>query len=106
MKQDYGSCIVDTPRAIELNGKSAFAYGERAEAYRMQGNYAQAISDASKAIEIQEQNGFAYGVRGAAYRQRGDSPLSAKADLNRALELNPNDSFAQGQLRLLENMNK
>ena len=80
--------IADYNRAIELNPKSAAAYGSRARAKYELGDYDGAVADYSRAIALTPDFESNYFYRGRAKSELGDHD-GAEADRKRALELDP-----------------
>ena len=72
---------------------------ERGKTYFYDKNYPAAVADATRAIEIDPTLASAYNLRGIALRHMGD-PRKALADLDRAVELAPNeDNYFQKERR-------
>ena len=65
MKDDTKE-ITDSNKTIELEPKSAFAYGSRGIDKVKRGDFKGAITDFSKAIELEPKNADAYSSRGFA----------------------------------------
>jgi tetratricopeptide (TPR) repeat protein len=72
------------------------AYFNRGDAYYKRGDYDQAIADFIQTIKIDPNFPDAYILRGAAYKDK------ARADLETALKLNPEDAEARAALEELE----
>jgi tetratricopeptide (TPR) repeat protein len=84
--------IADYNRAIELDPDYVYAYINRGQTYQDQGDYQAAIRDYDKAIEINPQEAWAaYLNRGIIYDQQLGNSSQALSDLNKAVELAPND---------------
>jgi tetratricopeptide (TPR) repeat protein len=75
-------------RAIELNPKSALAYGNRGNAYGRLGDHQRAIRDVDRAIELNPKNALAFANRGRTYTRLRDYQQAIR-DFDRAIELNP-----------------
>jgi len=73
---------------LELNPKNAWAYAERAVAYKQQAEYERALEDCNRALELDPKYGWAYICRSMVYRDLGDYQRAIE-DCNRALELDP-----------------
>ena len=79
--------------AIELDPKSAVAYGNRGVTYDIKGYADQAIADLNKAIELKPVDAVAYYNRGIVYRSKGDIDRAIE-DYTKAIELSPDRSVA------------
>jgi len=80
--------IVDFERAIAINPNYADAYFNRAGARASLGNLQSAISDYNETIRINPNDAQAYFNRGVL--TRNSDPKGSQADLEKALQLNPN----------------
>jgi tetratricopeptide (TPR) repeat protein len=81
----------DTQAVIDNYPKwSAEAYAERGAVERDQHDYQAAIKDLTESIRLNESNPLAYSRRGYVYLQTGQF-REALTDLDRAIELEPND---------------
>ena len=104
---DFEAVIKLCNEAIELNPKSARAYGGRGAAYGVLNQQQKAIADCTKAIELDPNYAWAYNSRGAAYGNL-QNYSAALADFNKAIELDPNLAMAYNNrgstLRVLGNV--
>ena len=78
---------------IGRDGKAAWAYTNRGNAYAAKGDHDRAIADYTKAIEIRPKDGSAYLLRGRVRQDRGDYDR-AIADYGKAIEFNPKGDAA------------
>ena len=97
----YDMAIRDLNRAIQLDPKYVWAYGNRGEAYRQKGLYDRAIWNFTKAIDLSPEYKWAYGHRGEAYRQKGFYDMAIR-DLTRAIQLDPKYEWAHKRRRLAQ----
>src|SRR5262249_47729072 len=90
-------------KAIELDPKNAFTYGNRGFAYGDKGDYDREIADETKAIELKGDLGAAYYGRGEAYAAKGDT-AKALPDFRVAAQLIPTNDDRRGkaQARIAE----
>ena len=73
---------------IEQNSEDAFAYGQRANAYRLNGERDKAIADLDEAIRLDPNNARYHNDRGVLWDTKGDGDR-ALADYDRAVSLSP-----------------
>jgi len=83
--------VEDFSKVIQLRPQDAEAYVERAAARLEQEDYPGAISDCGEALKHDAKIAVAYSMRGRALVHTG-SPQRALEDLNRAVELAPDQS--------------
>jgi len=88
LRGDFGGCIADLTKAIELKPDFAVAYFNRANAKQATGDLDGALSDYAKAIELKPDFPLAFFNRGEAKYSKGDLD-GAIADHTRAIELQP-----------------
>jgi tetratricopeptide (TPR) repeat protein len=87
------NAIADYTQAIRLDPNFAAAYYKRGGAYSGEDDN-RAIADYDQAIRLDPNFAMAYSSRGACYWSMGNY-IQARADANRALQINPNDQLAQ-----------
>jgi tetratricopeptide (TPR) repeat protein len=93
----YDLAIADCTIAINLKPSCIDGYIQRSVAYQNMGDYERALRDCAKTIELEPNSAAVYTNRGAIYSLRlrkGDSNL-AKADYNKALELDPDGNWGK-----------
>ena len=94
--------VADLTQAIQLGQNTswnkAVAYYFRAKAYLLRGLDA-AIADCNQSLRSGQINTSPYGIRGVAYRLQKKFDL-AIADLIKATQSNPGDTWAHEQLNL------
>ena len=83
--------IEDFNTVIRMRPGDAEAFVDRAEAHLRQENYQAVIADCGEALARNSKIELAYNLRGIARRQSG-SPQQALEDLNRSIELAPDES--------------
>jgi len=83
--------VEDFNAAIRLQPADPEAFVERAAAHLRQENYPAVIADCGEALVRDPRIQLAYNLRGIALRQSGN-PEQALADLNRSIELAPDES--------------
>lgn len=100
-KEEFSKAIRDFSKAIELDKNDAEGYKDRGKAIY---GFAQndqaldaAIRDFTSAIELEPKDAEAYKFRGTAYFTRAKFE-EAKADLEKSLSLNPNDTEINSML--------
>lgn len=87
-KKKQEKSITELNDAIKKNLKSALAYNERGEAYRLKGETDKALADYNDAIKLNPKFDEAYNNRANLYSDMGDFE-KAIADYNEAIKLNP-----------------
>ena len=104
---DFPAVIKLCDEALELNPKSAIAYGKRGAAYGVMNQPERSIADCTKAIELDPSNADAYVNRGAAYGNMKNF-TAAVDDFSKAIELDPTNAMAYNNrgstLRFLGNV--
>jgi tetratricopeptide (TPR) repeat protein len=105
-KKDYEKAIADYTQAIRIDPDFAIAYNNRGMVYADYNNrgytnkkdyekdYEKAIADYTQAIRIDPDDAIAYNNRGMVYFYKRDE-TRARADLRKALELDPNYETAR-----------
>ncbi|KAJ9147161.1 hypothetical protein P3X46_029353 [Hevea brasiliensis] len=97
----YSQAIDLYTQAIELNGKNAVYWANRALAHTKLEEYGSAIQDASKAIEIDPKYSKGYYRRGAAFLAMGKFKEALK-DFQQVKKICPNDPDATKKLKECE----
>lgn len=90
--QKYPEAVKDFTAVIERNPNNNFAYFQRAEAYRLNGELDKAVMDFTLLIDRNADKEF-YAYRGECYRMQNQSALAFN-DLNTALAFAPDSVFA------------
>lgn len=88
-------------RAIELDGRNAVYYCNRAAVHSKIGNHGQAIKDCNTALAIDPSYSKAYGRLGLAYSSL-DKHKEAKQSYQKALEMEPGNESYKLNLQLSE----
>ncbi|XP_011298300.1 small glutamine-rich tetratricopeptide repeat-containing protein alpha [Fopius arisanus] len=88
-------------RAIELDGRNAVYYGNRAAAYSKIGNHRRAVKDCETALKIDPTYSKAYGRLGLAYSSL-EKHREAKESYQKALEMEPDNESYKNNLQLAE----
>jgi tetratricopeptide (TPR) repeat protein len=100
--QDPRAAIADFTRAIDLEPDYRDAYFKRAVALEDSGDLAAALRDYSKALDLEE-TAVAYSNRALVYHQLGMNDR-AVADLEAALQVDPEDEVSQRALAEIQGM--
>ncbi|KAK2579548.1 hypothetical protein KPH14_010847 [Odynerus spinipes] len=88
-------------KAIELDGRNAVYYCNRAAVYSKLGNHLQAIKDCNTALSIDPMYSKAYGRLGLAYSSL-ERHKEAKESYQKALEMEPDNESYRNNLQLAE----
>ena len=99
-KNEYEKAIENMDKAVELNPKDSGYIYNRAKMHYQFKNYPKALSDCDVAIRLEPQSDY-YTLR-AGIKQKTDDIEGALADVNRSIELAPNDAkvyFNRGFLK-------
>jgi tetratricopeptide (TPR) repeat protein len=114
-KADYDQAIADFTEAIRINPKESFYYRHRGDVYADKKNYDQAIVDFTEAVNLELNEAkdltdhgpfkagwsYTYHSRAMAYVEKGDYTLAA-ADLEKAVELVPDDELSREKLAIVK----
>lgn len=104
LKQEkYHDAIASYTKAIQLDGRNAVYYCNRAAAYSKIGNYRQVIKDSNAALAIDPNYSKAYSRLGLAYTSL-NKHKEAKEHYQKALELDPGNESYKTNLQLAEEM--
>ncbi|CAK9831096.1 Small glutamine-rich tetratricopeptide repeat-containing protein alpha [Anthophora retusa] len=104
MKADkHYQAFLNYTKAIQLDGRNAVYYCNRAAACSKLGNYEQAIKDCHTAISIDPSYGKAYGRLGLAYSSL-EKHKEAKENYQKALELDPDNESYKNNLQVAEKL--
>ena len=90
---DYKSALVAYDKAIALNDTLADAYFQRASTKTNLEDYEGALEDFSRVIKLDSAHVFAYYLRGDLKHKLGFQRDSSLYDLNKAIELAPDNSL-------------
>jgi len=90
---DYNSALIAYDKAIALNDTVADAYYQRASTKSHLKDYEGALEDFSRVINLDSAHVFAYYFRGNLKYRLGFERDSSLLDLNRAIELAPDNSL-------------
>lgn len=93
--------IASYTKAIELDGRNAVYYCNRAAVYSKLGNHQQAIKDCHTALSIDPMYSKAYGRLGLAYSSL-KRHKEAKESYQKALEMEPGNESYRNNLQLAE----
>ncbi|HVT84631.1 MAG TPA: tetratricopeptide repeat protein [Chitinophagaceae bacterium] len=97
--KEFKSAIKDYSAAIEINPRSEDGYYGRAFAKLETQDSTGALQDINKTIELNDKNANAYCIR-ASIRKSKDLK-AAKADLDKALEIDPDNQYAKNVMPAL-----
>jgi tetratricopeptide (TPR) repeat protein/tRNA A-37 threonylcarbamoyl transferase component Bud32 len=92
-KGDTTEALKKFAKAVDLNGKYAYAHARSGFLYRLGGQYEPALKSLNKALELVPNDAFSLAERGEVQRRLGNWG-EAITDCTRALQLNPKDSLA------------
>jgi tetratricopeptide (TPR) repeat protein len=95
----FGVIAVFSESRTSAQTNSADLTLEQASKRGMRGDYASVVRLATEVINREPTHAMAYAMRGTAHRRSGDSP-QAIADLDRAIEIDPQSSYAYTQRAL------
>lgn len=88
-------------RAIELDGRNAVYYGNRAAVHSKLGNHEAAVQDSLTALQIDSSYSKAYGRLGLAYSSM-NKHKEARDAYKKALEMEPDNESYKSNLQLAE----
>lgn len=93
--QNYEKAVADLNRAIKLDPKQAFLFGQLGETYRQMKRYDDALANFNQAIEFDRKDPWILGSRGQVYSaiKRYEEAI---ADFNLAIKLDPKYAWAIG----------
>ncbi|KAG7199762.1 hypothetical protein KM043_000429 [Ampulex compressa] len=97
----YHEAVTNYTKAIQLDGRNAAYYHNRAVAHYRLGNYHKSIGDCQSALSIDPSYGKAYGRLGLAYIDLGRNKEARDCYL-KALELEPDNESYRNNLRIVE----
>ncbi|MBE8950472.1 MAG: tetratricopeptide repeat protein [Quinella sp. 3Q1] len=97
----YRLALEDFGKAIELNPNDAMNYAYRGYAHYTFGKYPQALADYDRALKIDSACLWVYMVRSMYYNHIKKDTKLAMADLNKAIELNPDKAGGYSMRSLL-----
>lgn len=101
-KKEYKKAFDDVSQAIQADPQSPTPYINRCAIYLYAWKqYAEAVNDCTSAIKLATRSSMAYNHRGYAYEMLG-SRREAVADYKKALDLDPRNDTARGNLSRLE----
>ncbi len=92
--KDFAASESDSTRALEREPRSAGAFADRGAARYLLGNLPGAVDDATRSIEIDNASGAPVWVNRAMARVDLGQVALGITDLDRAIELAPNDAHA------------
>ncbi|NCJ06748.1 tetratricopeptide repeat protein [Synechococcales cyanobacterium C] len=90
---NYEAAIAAYTEALRMNPSSAYAYYNRASAYRRMGQHESAVQDYSRSLQLNPQQPFAYLYRGESLQAMGQH-RAAIGDYSALLQLKENDPLA------------
>ncbi|XP_043590985.1 small glutamine-rich tetratricopeptide repeat-containing protein beta-like isoform X1 [Bombus pyrosoma] len=99
--EKHHEALTNYTRAIQLDGRNAVYYCNRAAAYSKIGNYQQAIKDCHTALSIDPSYSKAYGRLGLAYSSL-QRHKEAKESYQKALEMEPDNESYKNNLQVAE----
>jgi len=99
--KDADGALADYNRAIELEPKQAFAYGNLAFVYMSKGEYDRALAEYTHALELDPRFANAYNGRAQLYNKKG-MLTEGLADAEQALSLDPKSPLAHASAHILE----
>jgi tetratricopeptide (TPR) repeat protein len=90
---EYEQALDAYSQVLAAYPADSYAYGQRAECYRMLSRYDEAIADFTRALELAPENSWALACRGESYRSKGQYDLAIQ-DLDQSLRLQPDYAWA------------
>ncbi|XP_048511820.1 small glutamine-rich tetratricopeptide repeat-containing protein alpha-like [Athalia rosae] len=99
--EKHHEALANYTKAIELDGRNAVYYCNRAAVHSKIGNHAQAIKDCNTALAIDPSYSKAYGRLGLAYSSL-EKHKEAKQSYQKALEMEPGNESYKINLQLSE----
>ncbi|XP_031839502.1 small glutamine-rich tetratricopeptide repeat-containing protein alpha [Nomia melanderi] len=97
--QKFQEALANYTKAIQLNGRNAVYYCNRAAAYSKLGSHQKAINDCHTALSIDPSYSKAYGRLGLAYSSM-EKDKEAKASYEKALEMEPDNESYKNNLQV------
>ena len=92
---NYAQALADYDKGVQLDPNEAAGYVNRGMMYFVTSKFNEALADAEKALQLRDNFAEAYALRAGAYLELGGVEAERILDdLNRAIELNPNMTFA------------
>ncbi|WP_410651012.1 tetratricopeptide repeat protein [Amycolatopsis sp. cmx-4-54] len=92
-QDDVAAAKRDFDRAVDLNPADPYAWSDRGNLFRNEGDWERALSDLDRAIELDPTYAYSWRGRGSARAELGDLE-SAMADLDEAVRLQPDHRWA------------
>ena len=92
-EENYEAAIASYTQALETFRLHAYAYYQRANAYRQLENYEAAVNDYTQALQLNPNNQFALQYRGLSLAAMGNRE-AAIADYTELIRRNPKDAKA------------
>ncbi|XP_076391630.1 small glutamine-rich tetratricopeptide repeat-containing protein alpha isoform X3 [Megachile rotundata] len=99
--EKYHEALANYTKAIQLDGRNAVYYCNRAAAYSKIGNHQQAIKDCHTALSIDPLYSKAYGRLGLAYSSL-DRHKEAKESYQKALDMEPDNESYKNNVQVAE----
>ncbi|XP_076245394.1 small glutamine-rich tetratricopeptide repeat-containing protein alpha [Calliopsis andreniformis] len=99
--EKHHEALANYTKAIQLDGRNAVYYCNRAAAYSKIGDHQQAIKDCHTALSIDPSYSKAYGRLGLAYSSM-DRHKEAKDSYQKALEMEPDNESYKNNLQVAE----
>ncbi|OLZ43122.1 tetratricopeptide repeat protein [Amycolatopsis keratiniphila] len=92
-QDDIAAATRDFDRAVDLNPADPYAWSDRGNLFRNEGDWERALSDLNRAIELDPGYAYSWRGRGSARAELGDLD-GAMADLDEAVRLQPDHTWA------------